>query len=61
MLPLKFHPKDIHKFELQLNEIDEMRKDGNFVDEQGNTLQGSDGVVSLLKRCQLYTGVVLER
>ncbi|KAI1365748.1 hypothetical protein F5Y08DRAFT_327796 [Xylaria arbuscula] len=57
----KFHAKDIHKFELQLNEIDEMRKDGNFVDEQGSVLQGSEGVVSLLKRCQLYTGVVLER
>ncbi|KAI1283933.1 hypothetical protein F5Y07DRAFT_348110 [Xylaria sp. FL0933] len=57
----KFHPKDIHKFEAQLKEIDETRKDGHFVDEQGNILRGSDGVVALLQRCQLYTGVVLER
>ncbi|KAI0913855.1 hypothetical protein F4823DRAFT_558685 [Ustulina deusta] len=57
----KFHPKDIHKFEVQLKEIDETRKDGNFVDEQGNILQGSDGVTALLERCQLYTGVILER
>lgn len=58
---IKFHPKDIHKFEVQLKEIDETRKYGNFVDEQGNILQGSDGVTSLLERCQLYTGVILER
>ncbi|KAI1126317.1 hypothetical protein F5Y10DRAFT_213850 [Nemania abortiva] len=57
----KFSPKDIHKFELQLNEIDETRKDGKFVDGQGNVLQGSDGVSALLERCQLYTGIVLER
>ncbi|KAI8946583.1 hypothetical protein F4801DRAFT_55005 [Xylaria longipes] len=57
----KFSSKDIQKFEVQLKEIDEMRKDGNFVDEQGNVLQGSDKVTALLERCQLYTGVVLER
>ncbi|KAI0878069.1 hypothetical protein GGS24DRAFT_30127 [Hypoxylon argillaceum] len=57
----KFSSKDIHKFELQLKEIDETRKDGNFVDEQGNVLQGSDKVTALLERCQLYTGIVLER
>lgn len=38
-----------------------MRKDGSFVDEQGNILQGSDKITALLGRCQLYTGVVLER
>ncbi|KAH8159503.1 hypothetical protein CIB48_g8742 [Xylaria polymorpha] len=57
----KFSPKDIQKFEVQLKEIDEMRKDGSFVDEQGNILQGSDKITALLGRCQLYTGVVLER
>ncbi|TGJ82092.1 hypothetical protein E0Z10_g6663 [Xylaria hypoxylon] len=57
----KFSPKDTHKFELQLKEIDETRKDGNFVDEQGNTLQGSEEVAALLERCQMYTGIVLER
>ncbi|KAI0554566.1 hypothetical protein F4679DRAFT_526584 [Xylaria curta] len=57
----KFSPKDIQKFELQLKEIDETRKDGNFVDEQGNVLQGSEKVAALLERCQMYTGVILER
>ncbi|KAI0474403.1 hypothetical protein F4859DRAFT_90999 [Xylaria cf. heliscus] len=57
----KFSPKDIQKFEAQLKEIDETRKDGNFVDAQGNVLQGSDKVTTLLERCQLYTGVILER
>ncbi|KAI2640251.1 hypothetical protein GGS21DRAFT_537945 [Xylaria nigripes] len=57
----KFSPKDIQKFEQQLKEIDEMRKDGNFVDEQGNILQGSENVSTLLHRCQSYTGVILER
>ncbi|KAI0206933.1 hypothetical protein F4808DRAFT_405885 [Astrocystis sublimbata] len=57
----RFSPKDIQKFEVQLKEIDDMRKGGQFVDERGNKLQGSDEVVTLLERCQLYTGVVLER
>lgn len=57
----KFVPKDIHKFEQQLKEIDETRKDGKFVDAKGDTLQGSDEVTALLERCQMYTGVVLER
>ncbi|GAP83300.1 putative protein YPL260W of Saccharomyces cerevisiae [Rosellinia necatrix] len=57
----KFSPKDIHKFEAQLKEVDETRKDGKFVDGEGNVLQGSDEVCALLERCQLYTGIVLER
>ncbi|KAI1173144.1 hypothetical protein F4777DRAFT_559095 [Nemania sp. FL0916] len=57
----KFSPKDIQKFELQLKEIAETRKEGNFVDEQGNILQGSENVTALLERCQLYTGIILER
>ncbi|KAI0389600.1 hypothetical protein F5Y17DRAFT_114120 [Xylariaceae sp. FL0594] len=57
----KFSASDIHKFEAQLNEISEKRKEGNFVDEEGNVLQGSDKIVSLLERCQLYTTIILER
>ncbi|KAI1188648.1 hypothetical protein F5B17DRAFT_439452 [Nemania serpens] len=57
----KFSPKDIHKFELQLNEISETRVDGNFVDEEGNILKGSEKVAALLERCQMYTGIILER
>ncbi|KAI0405987.1 hypothetical protein F4802DRAFT_606517 [Xylaria palmicola] len=57
----KFSPKDIHKLEQQLKEVGDMRRDGHFVDEEGNVLRGSDKVTALLERCQLYTGVVLER
>ncbi|KAI1439274.1 hypothetical protein GGR50DRAFT_14053 [Xylaria sp. CBS 124048] len=57
----KFSPKEIYKFEAQLKEIDEMRKDGNFIDEKGNILEGSDQVSALLVRCQAYTGIILER
>ncbi|KAI1819088.1 hypothetical protein F4861DRAFT_544273 [Xylaria intraflava] len=57
----KFSPKEIHKFELQLKEISEKRKNGNFVDEEGNILQGSENVSALLDRCLSYTGIVLER
>ncbi|KAI8633704.1 hypothetical protein F5Y19DRAFT_489165 [Xylariaceae sp. FL1651] len=56
-----FSPSDIHKFEAQLNEIAEKRKDGKFVDEEGNVLQGSDDVSALLERCQMYTSLILER
>ncbi|KAI3326038.1 hypothetical protein HD806DRAFT_431140 [Xylariaceae sp. AK1471] len=57
----KFSPGDIHKFEAQLKEIGEKRKDGKFVDEKGNVLQGSDEVSALLERCQLYTNIILDR
>jgi len=61
MCRMKFHAGDIHKFEAQLNEIAEKRKDGEFVDEEGNVLHGSDKISALLERCQLYTSVILER
>ncbi|KAH9900117.1 hypothetical protein F4778DRAFT_782234 [Xylariomycetidae sp. FL2044] len=57
----KFSPTDIHKYEAQLKEIDATRKDGKFVDEQGNVLKGSDEVSSLLQRCLAYTSVILDR
>ncbi|KAI0470702.1 hypothetical protein GGR56DRAFT_140856 [Xylariaceae sp. FL0804] len=57
----RFSPSDIHKYAAQLKEIDDSRKDGNFVDEDGHVLKGSDGVSSLLERCQLYTDIILDR
>ncbi|KAI1875441.1 hypothetical protein JX265_004499 [Neoarthrinium moseri] len=57
----KFKPEDIHKAQAHLKDIDERRVNGQFVDEDGNVLAGSDQVSSLLDRCQRYTHVVLER
>ncbi|KAI1331910.1 hypothetical protein F5Y16DRAFT_395200 [Xylariaceae sp. FL0255] len=56
-----FSPADIHKFAVALDEISAKRKDGHFVDENGDVLKGSDGIVSLLERCQLYTSLILKK
>ncbi|KAI5927012.1 hypothetical protein F4810DRAFT_422714 [Camillea tinctor] len=57
----KFSPSDIRKFDSQLKEISDKRKDGNFIGSDGEVLKGSDGVSSLLDRCVSYTAVMLER
>ncbi|KAI0153192.1 hypothetical protein GGR57DRAFT_148374 [Xylariaceae sp. FL1272] len=57
----KFTPADVHKFEAQINDIAEKRKDGNFVDEEGNILKGNDDVNALIQRCKTYTGIILEK
>ncbi|CAJ2502811.1 Uu.00g102050.m01.CDS01 [Anthostomella pinea] len=54
-------PADIHRYVAQLRDISDSRKDGHFVDEDGNKLKGSDKVVALMERCQLYTGIILEK
>ncbi|KAI0143985.1 hypothetical protein F4776DRAFT_675551 [Hypoxylon sp. NC0597] len=57
----KFSPSEIHKREAELKEIGEKRKDGQFVDADGNVLKGSEDVSNLLDRCLEYTQIVLER
>ncbi|KAI2625857.1 hypothetical protein GGR54DRAFT_593260 [Hypoxylon sp. NC1633] len=57
----KFSPSEIHKREAQLREIGEERKDGQFVDADGNVLKGSQDISRLLDRCLEYTKIVLER
>ncbi|KAI1211775.1 uncharacterized protein F4807DRAFT_419005 [Annulohypoxylon truncatum] len=57
----KFTPSEIHKREAELKEIGEKRKDGQFVDDDGNVLRGSDNISALLDRCLSYTKIVLER
>ncbi|KAI1269997.1 hypothetical protein F5Y18DRAFT_421476 [Xylariaceae sp. FL1019] len=56
-----FSTADIHKFEAQINEIAEKRKDGNFVDDEGNVLKGNDDVNALIQRCKTYAGIILEK
>ncbi|KAI0024186.1 hypothetical protein F4780DRAFT_649350 [Xylariomycetidae sp. FL0641] len=57
----KFSPSDIQKYEKQLKEIDATRKDGQFVDAEGNVMKGSEGVADLLERCFKYTAIIMER
>ncbi|KAI1475299.1 hypothetical protein F4774DRAFT_300611 [Daldinia eschscholtzii] len=57
----KFTPSEIHKREAELKEIGEMRKDGQFLDADGNVLKGSESVSKLVDRCLEYTKIVLER
>ncbi|KAI1808101.1 hypothetical protein F4811DRAFT_549193 [Daldinia bambusicola] len=57
----KFTPAEIHKREAELKEIGEMRKDGKFLDADGNVLKGSESISKLVDRCLDYTKIVLER
>ncbi|KAI5858193.1 hypothetical protein GGS23DRAFT_587020 [Durotheca rogersii] len=57
----RFSPSEIHKREKELKEIGASRKGGQFVDENGNVLKGSEGVSELLDRCLNYTAILLER
>ncbi|KAK4448247.1 hypothetical protein QBC34DRAFT_439329 [Podospora aff. communis PSN243] len=57
----KFSASEVQKLQAQLKDIDASRVDGNFVDVEGNTFEGSDEVAELLKRCLLWSEIVLER
>ncbi|KAI1778298.1 hypothetical protein F4818DRAFT_456186 [Hypoxylon cercidicola] len=57
----KFSPAEIHKRESELREIGEKRKDGQFVDENGNVLKGSEDISNLLERCLTYTKIIIEK
>ncbi|KAI2779827.1 hypothetical protein F4815DRAFT_500138 [Daldinia loculata] len=57
----KFTPSEIYKREAELKEIGETRKDGQFLDADGNVLKGSERVSLLVDRCLEYTKIVLER
>lgn len=58
---MQFSPAEIHKRESELREIGEKRKDGQFVDENGNILKGSENISGLLDRCLDYTKIILEK
>ncbi|KAI0386607.1 hypothetical protein F5Y04DRAFT_67160 [Hypomontagnella monticulosa] len=57
----KFTPSEILKREAELIQISEARKDGQFIDTNGNVLKGSETVSRLVDRCLEYTKIVLER
>ncbi|KAI1763985.1 hypothetical protein GGR53DRAFT_495739 [Hypoxylon sp. FL1150] len=57
----KFSPAEIHKRESELREIGEKRKDGQFIDENGNILKGSENISKLLDRVLDYTKIILEK
>lgn len=57
----QFSPGEIQKLEAQLREIGDKRKDGQFMDDDGNILKGSQHISKLLDRCIEYTKIVVER
>ncbi|KAK4201462.1 hypothetical protein QBC40DRAFT_278259 [Triangularia verruculosa] len=57
----KFATSEVQKLQAKLKEIDESRVDGDFVDDQGNVLRGSDRVSELLARCLRWSDIVSER
>ncbi|KAK3942236.1 hypothetical protein QBC46DRAFT_380367 [Diplogelasinospora grovesii] len=57
----KFSTSEVQKLQAQLKEIDESRVDGKFVGPDGKPLAGSDAESELLKRCLLWSDIVLER
>lgn len=57
----KFSTSEVQKLQAQLKEIDASRVDGKFVNVEGKVLQGSDEVADLLRRCLLWSDIVLDR
>lgn len=57
----QFSTSEVEKLQAQIKEIDEMRKDGKFVSEDGSAVPGSDEVSELLGRCLLWSQIVLDR
>ncbi|KAK4040304.1 hypothetical protein C8A01DRAFT_35727 [Parachaetomium inaequale] len=57
----KFSTTEVQKLKSKLQEIDESRVDGKFLDEEGKELRGSEVVSVLLGRCLLWSDIVLER
>jgi hypothetical protein len=51
----------VEKLQAQLKEIDESRVDGKFLNASGQPAAGSDEVSDLLRKCLLWSDIVLER
>ena len=58
---VQFSTTEVKKLQVQIQEIDEKRKDGNFVAEDGNVPGGNAEVCDLLQRCLQWAELVLER
>ncbi|KAK3358882.1 hypothetical protein B0T25DRAFT_531382 [Lasiosphaeria hispida] len=57
----KFSTSEVQKLQAQLKEIDATMVDGKFVDADREVLEGSDTVADLLRRCLLWSDIVLDR
>ncbi|OLN86438.1 UPF0662 protein C30C2.08 [Colletotrichum chlorophyti] len=57
----KFSPSEVQKLQAQLREIEEKRKDGKLLTEDGKVPAGSDELAALLEKCLEWSEVVLER
>ncbi|TFB07655.1 hypothetical protein CCMA1212_001205 [Trichoderma ghanense] len=57
----KFSSAEVQKLQKQLLDIGEKRKDGQFVDENGNVPRGSVEIAELYQRCLKWSEMVLER
>jgi hypothetical protein len=58
---MQFSTSEVEKLQAQLKEIDESRVDGKFLVPDGSVAAGSDQVSETLKRCLLWSEIVLER
>ncbi|KKA26956.1 hypothetical protein TD95_001050 [Thielaviopsis punctulata] len=54
----KFSNSEVYKLSVQLSEIDAMRKNGNFLAEDGSIAEGSDKVSDLLFKCMKWAEIV---
>ncbi|KAH8685508.1 hypothetical protein BGZ60DRAFT_395341 [Tricladium varicosporioides] len=57
----KFSTSEVQKLQEQAKEIDTLRVDGKFVTASGEVPAGNDEVCELLKKCLLWSNIVLER
>lgn len=57
----QFSVSEVQRLKAKLQEIDDTMVNGKFVDAEGKELRGSDAVSDLLKRCLMWSDIVLER
>lgn len=57
----KFSTHEVEKLRKQLAELDEQRKDGKFVSEDGTERPGSEELSEVLFRCSKWSEIVLDR
>ncbi len=57
----KFSTIEVQKLQAQIKEVDDKRVDGKFVSVSGEVLAGNDETCELLRKCQLWSNIVLER
>ena len=61
LMSVQFSVSEVEKLQNQLKEIDQQRVDGKFLTAAGEVAPGSDEVSELLRRCLIWSDIVLER